>query len=238
MSWDPCDPDKVTVTLHPAACVFARRTRTTNGKRVKLRRPEYFAGRVYTLWEVEECHDQFIGITYHALTHRGGMTRVYAPVCTFTGDRAMQRAELAADLLNTIAELLVDDPLKPTLIGWDGQHRGHHVTIDGVDIEMHGWTQGVDDTPRATHNLAWAWLSGLDTRHGHELTPRRAVIDLESLHQDRRFPDDWWIDTVHHVDGNTYSEGPQLLTQVVRIESPDARRFVANKTGDSKWLMR
>lgn len=235
--------------LHEEIYMFVKRTHKYIDKRVRLDRPYYFMGTVFTMI-IEKSYDKSRGIkgwTYDDLKH-GKAARRFFP-CARLNVKTKDEAIEICEMMNNLALAgitttrmwklhLEQNPtcypaVTPPLLGWNGQHRGRTVTIDGVEIETHDWAWGPTTGPRAYGNLAWAWMTHIDTDHRKWHVEHRVLVDLETLRQSRPYPDgsrDWFVDTVHHVDyGTVYSEGIQYLDYITRWEEPRAAEYVARR---------
>lgn len=235
--------------LNEGLYMFVKRTQKYGDKRVRLDRPYYFTGTIFTM-TVTEPFDKAKGVkgwTFDDLRY-GHAARRFFPYARLNGTK--DEANAICEWMNNIAVAgittinrwklhLMQNPydyptITPPLIEWNGQHRGRTVTIDGVEVETHNWAWGPATGPRAYGNLAWAWMTHIDTDFRKRHVEHRVLVDLETLRPSHPYPDgsrDWFVDTVHHVDGGTvFSEGIQCLDCITRWESPQAAEYVARRT--------
>ena len=233
--------------MHAGIYMFAKRTEKRGDRKVRLDRPYYFTGTIFTM-TVTEPFDKAKGVrgwTFDDL-RRGRAARRFFPCARLAGTH--DKADKICEWMNIIAVAgittinrwklhLMQNPYYPTitppLIEWNGQHRGRTVTIDGVEVETFNWAWGPTTGPRAWGNLAWAWMTHIDMNSSKQFVEHRVLVDLESLHyvEYKNGEGDWWVNTVHHVDPwTTEADGPKLIEFVTRWESPRAAEYVARRT--------
>lgn len=212
------------MNLYANHCVWVSHTQIIfkDGKRRRVRRsvPKVYAGTVYTMWRILEP-EPFVGWTLDAL-RRGTAARHYGrPVGMFPN--ASQASLCAGWLANLLeAGLGYGDPLRPLQIGWNGNHRGNFVTIDGVEVEMHGCTRAAPDTT-SFGNLVWARATGLRTDHRKE---SMVLLDLEQIQGDRRY--ETYVGVVHAYPRD-YDNSGIYVSEITHVYNERARKILLGK---------
>lgn len=220
--------------LHANNCVWISRwemVKDASGKarRVRRARPKVYAGTVYTvqrpMGQDGLCDLRpFMGWTKEALNH-GRPARHYGrPAAVFSDKKEMWRfVQWYEALVNWALEY--GHPWfggSRIQVGWDGQHRGHHVTIDGVDVKWDGPTGAATDTT-PFGNLVWARVRGLRTGRMDE---SMALLDLEQITRSDKY--DPYISVVHAYPRDYGNDGI-YATEIVHVYSDRAERIINGK---------
>lgn len=217
--------------LHANNCVWISRwemvkdAESGKTRRIRRARPKVYAGTVYTVRPMEQDDLRpFAGWTWEAL-QRGMPAKHYGrPVIIFSDKEEMWRfvqwydalIGWALDYGHTWAGG------SRIQIGWDGQHRGNHVTIDGVDVEWNGPTDAAADTT-PFGNLVWARVRGLRVGRMNE---SMALLDLEQIYRSDKY--DPYI-RVMHAYPRDYGNDGIYVAEIVHVYSDRAEKVINGK---------
>lgn len=197
-------------------------------KRVRRARPKVYAGTVYTVWPLplgqEDDLCPFVGWTRDAL-QRGKAAKHYGRLAAvFSDKKEMWRfVRWYEDLIDWALEYGHTWRGGSRIqIGWDGQHRGDHVTIDGVDVEWNGPTGAATDTT-PFGNLVWARVRGLRRKHTDE---SMALLDLEQITRLDKY--DPYVCVLHAYPRDYGNEGI-YATEIVHVYSDRAEKIINGK---------
>lgn len=198
----------------------------------RVRIPKYWAATVYSMPSTHVYGGKLWGWSRNRLEN--GQRAIPFPVLgTF---ETLDDAWRAATWLNALIDWAVHygdgwNGGTPIQIGWDGEHRGRSVTIDGCTVEMHGCGDAVPPGPSAYGNLAWAWIRGISygvpasQRYSHTV---RCLVDLEDLHVDRK-AGEVYVGIVHTSEQQCYGGGT-YSDYVERWENPRAKALIDHLT--------
>lgn len=214
--------------LHANNCVWISHWETVkdaeSGKTRRVHRvqPKVYAGTVYTVRPMEQDDLRpFVGWTWGAL-QRGRPARHYGrPVAVFSGMKEMYRFVQWYEAIIDWA-LGYGHPWRGgsrVQVGWNGQRRGNHVTIDGVDVEWNGPTGAAADTT-SFGNLVWVRVRGLRSRRTDE---SMALLDLEQINRSDKY--DPYI-SVMHAYPREYDNDGIFASEIVHVYSDRARAVI------------